>query len=304
MNLSPPLAPEALAAEVAALPPTASLASAGPYVVYAASAVAIPSVLHEIGRLRELSFRAVGEGTGKPLDLDEFDAWYDHLFVWNRDQRVVAGAYRIGRIDEILAARGQAGLYTSTLFQYSAGLLSRIGSGLELGRSFVRAENQKVSVVLLLLWRGIGEYISREPHYRNLIGPVSIDRRYQSPSLGLMVGYLGARHAQAEPGVQPRMPYVPVDRASERWLAEGARLDDVDRLGKAVAALEPDGRGVPVLIRQYLRLGAEVLGFNVDPAFADVVDALMLLDLERMDEDRLRFFMGEAEAEAFRAWKG
>lgn len=289
-------APERIAAEVAALGPARALASLGPCTAYCATAAEIPAALREIGRLRELSFRAVGEGTGRARDLDDFDGWYEHLFVWNAEQRVIAGAYRVGRIDEILAAHGPDGLYTRTLFLYSDALLARVATGLELGRSFVRAENQRVSLVLLLLWRGIAQLLARAPRHRCLLGPVSIDRRYQASSLGLMVGYLSARHGVLDAGARPLRPYAPADLRDAGWLAQGAGLADVDALSKAVSALEPDGRGVPVLVRQYLRLGAEVLGFNVDPAFSDVVDALMLLDLDRMDDRRRTWFMGEPEA--------
>ena len=148
---------EALTSDILALPSEALLVRHGAFSVYRAQATQIPSVLHEIGRLREITFRAVGEGTGKALDLDDYDVWYDHLFVWNDAAQAVAGAYRIGRIDEILAARGVSGVYTASLFHYSPALLGRLSPGLELGRSFVRREHQRNSNVLFLLWKGLGQ---------------------------------------------------------------------------------------------------------------------------------------------------
>ena len=130
-----------------------------------------PLALREIGRLREISFRAVGEGTGNALDLDVFDEHYHHLFVWNRDAREIVGAYRLGFTDQIVATRGIGGLYTSTLFRYDARLLARLGPAIELGRSFVRAEYQRSSNALLLLWKGIARFVTRAGRYRVLLVP-------------------------------------------------------------------------------------------------------------------------------------
>ncbi|MEO8131165.1 MAG: lysophospholipid acyltransferase family protein, partial [Bryobacteraceae bacterium] len=127
---------------------------------YITSADRIPAVLREIGRLREITFRAVGEGSGKPCDLDYFDDCYLHLFVWNAEKREVVGAYRLGKAD--------GPLYTASLFQYSSEFLSKLGPALELGRSFVRAEYQKGFTPLLLLWKGIGKFVARNPQYKTL----------------------------------------------------------------------------------------------------------------------------------------
>ena len=303
-EIAPPLPVELLQADIDGLSPEHILLESGRYLVAAAPAEALPNLMHEIGRARELSFRAVGEGTGKALDLDAFDEHYHHLLCWHRDERTLLGAYRIGRLDEIMARMGPSGVYTATLFEYGAGALERLVPALELGRSFVRMDYQKMSNVLMLLWKGIGQYVMREPRYRRLVGPVSIDRRYRSSSLQLIVGYLGARHLWPDgvEGVRPRFPYQPADEDAMFWLGEGARLAGLDELQRAVAAEESDGRGVPVLIKQYLRLGSEVIGFNVDPDFSDVVDALMLLDLDRVGEERLAYFMGREGAARYRAY--
>ena len=150
--------------------------------VLLAKAREIPNVLHEIGRLREVTFRQVGEGTGKPIDLDRFDEHYWHLFVWNRHANEVAGAYRLGPSDEILARFGPKGFYTSQLFQWKRTFLDRISPALELGRSFVRPEYQKTYAPLLLLWKGIGQFLIRNPQYKLLFGPVSISNGYTAAS--------------------------------------------------------------------------------------------------------------------------
>src|SRR5262249_35788849 len=164
-----------IAGEIARLPSESLLVESGGFQVFCAVAARIPETLREIGQLREITYRAIGEGTGRALDLDRFDRRYRHLFLWDREKRQVAGADRLAQTDEIIAADGVEGLYTRTLFRYDSRLFDRIGApALELGRSFVAGAYQKHYSALLLLWKGIGEFVARHPHYRFLIGPVSI----------------------------------------------------------------------------------------------------------------------------------
>ena len=289
--------------EVAALPADARLCEQGAFSVFVAPAHLIPDLLTEIGRLRELTFRAAGEGTGHALDLDAFDGWYEHLFCWHHDTGSVVGAYRLAALDTLLPAHGVEGLYTSTLFDFDPDVLGGLSDTVELGRSFVRLEVQRSPVALPLLWRGIGRWLAGRPHLRRLLGAVSIDARYSPTSVARMVGYLRGRHvASVRPGaVRARSPWSPATAAAARACAEGAFLPDLPSLGRAVEAEEPDGRSLPVLLRQYLKLGAEVLDTGVDPAFSDVVDALVLVDLDAVEPARLAKFMGPDGAAAFRA---
>ena len=160
--------------EVRKLPRDQILIETGDYTVFHARAHHIPNLLYEIGRLREITFRKNGEGTGKAVDLDRFDLYYTHLFVWNNKEREVVGAYRLGLVDLILDRFGQEGLYSSTLFNYKDSFLQRIASGIELGRSFVRSEYQKLYLPLLLLWKGIARFTVRNPSYTTLFGLVSV----------------------------------------------------------------------------------------------------------------------------------
>ncbi|HEY8992041.1 MAG TPA: GNAT family N-acetyltransferase [Luteolibacter sp.] len=296
--IAAPADPAAVAAEIARL--DGPLASQGRFDVFLAPADAIPQVLHEIGRLRELSFRAVGEGSGKALDLDAFDRTYLHLFLWDRDARAVAGAYRLGRTDTLLAEFGADGLYTSTLFQLGEPFLDHLTPGLELGRSFVAPDYQRSIHPLGLLWRGIGRFIVRYPRYARLFGPVSISDDYSPISQELIVRFLREcrRDARFADSVRPRNPYAgglpaPGDIS--------ARLGSIEEVSAAVARIEPDGKGVPVLLRQYLKLNATLLEFNVDPDFANVLDALVLVDLREAPDEVLIRYMGADGLAAFRA---
>ncbi len=188
--VAPPSDPAAVVREVEALPADCILARMGEFSVFLAAAEQIPQLLREVGRLREITFREVNEGTGKALDLDRFDDYYRHLVVWNTEQREIVGAYRIGLTDEILDRYGAAGLYTTTLFKFKPGMLRKISPAIELGRSFVRSEYQKSYAPLMLLWKGIGELLLRDPRYKVLFGPVSINEQYKSMSRHLMIRFL------------------------------------------------------------------------------------------------------------------
>ena len=283
---------EVLAAEIASLPTSMTLLTSGDQQVICAPAKSIPNALRELGRLREVSFRAVGEGTGRSADLDSFDDYYEHLFVWSRSRREIIGAYRLGRVDQIRRRLGTAGLYSATLFDFREPFLTLLGSALELGRSFVRIEHQRSFAALLLLWKGIGEYIGRYPRYARLIGPVSISDSYSSVSKELLVRFLKARNFDyfGAALVKPRSPFRP-GKALRSLGLNIARLEDLDALSMRVADLEADRKGVPVLLRQYLKLGGRLLGFNVDAHFNDAIDCLLVIDLRHTDVRMLRKYM-------------
>jgi putative hemolysin len=292
----PPVDPSVLAADVAALPPGSLLVEHDDLAVLIARAPQVRGVLREIGRLREQTFRAAGEGTGRSIDLDTFDYDYLHLFVWNRASREVVGAYRLGATDELLPAKGRQGLYTSTLFRYGRALLDRVNPALEMGRSFVRAEYQRSYAPLMLLWKGIGQYIVRNPRYRYLIGPVSISSSYQTVSRQLMVQFLKLHHAF--PGgdglARPRHPFRPCRLPG--WdpdVAAALRHEGRGDVSDLVSDLEPDAKGIPVLLRQYLKLGAKFLSFNLDPEFSDALDGLIVVDLLRTEARVLEKYMGK-----------
>jgi len=273
------------------------------FAVYLAPAGAVPNTLREIGRLRELTFRGAGEGTGHPVDLDRFDPNYLHLYLWQKRAQVVAGAYRLGPTADLLPRFGVHGLYSSTLFHLSPELFERTGPALEMGRSFVRPEYQKQYAPLLLLWKGITRYIAAHPRCATLFGAVSISNDYNPVSRALLVSYLETqKDAGLAQFMRPRRPYR--HRHGGHWHAQAlSRLfQDVEELSAPIADLERDGKGVPILIKQYMKAGGRVLGFNVDPEFSSVVDVFMMADLRRAPQPVLERYMGrEAAAQFLRA---
>lgn len=293
----------ALRAEIEALPPDERLVDSGGFQVYCARAGQIRGVLREIGRLRELTFRAVGEGTGRCADIDVFDAHYLHLFVWDTRHNAIAGAYRLGLVDEILARHGQRGLYTRSLFRYGPALLDMLNPAIELGRSFVRAEYQRSFAPLMLLWCGIGRFIARSPRYTVLFGPVTISGRYAPESRRLMVEYLSRHRADAKLAsqVSPRRPFRD-ETATSAPDVDDPTPSKIDELSRRIAQIEPDGKGVPVLLRHYLRLGGRVLGFSVDVQFGNALDGLIMVDVRQIEPAVLARYMGKAGSAAFRAY--
>jgi putative hemolysin len=289
--------------EIESLPIERHLISAGEYLISVATADQIPTTLLEIGRLRELTFRRAGEGTGRAIDLDAFDRHYEHLMVWNREKREIAGAYRLARTDEILQRMGAGGLYTSTLFHLHPNFYDAVTPALELGRSFVRPECQKGYLPLLLLWKGLAHYVAANPRYRILFGPVSISRDYTPSSRALMAGYLKSR-----PGGRDLAAYIkPRKEFRARGLSGcdprifGSLLTNLEDLSELVADLEADHKGIPILLQQYLNLGGQILEFSVDRKFSNVLDGLILVDLVKAHPSKLEKYMGKDHARSFLA---
>lgn len=283
--VAPPLPLDSLCLEISRLSP---ILSSGPFDVFLQKAVDIPNALPEIGRLRELTFRAVGEGTGASSDIDAFDRHYWHLFLWHREHRQIAGAYRLADRECLPAGTG---FYTATLFSFPRNWSTLASQAVELGRSFVLPRYQRDFLPLMLLWKGIGVFVRNRPHLRYLFGPVSVSSDYSTASRTAI-----ATHFSAWPkGYRPRNPLT---HALARWPGV-QRHRNTEELDAHIASLEPDGKGLPVLLRQYLNLGGEILCLNVDPRFSNTLDGLVLLDLAKTPPRLLARYFGPEAAERF-----
>jgi len=288
--------------DIAALPTERLLLENAEFAVFAAKAPELPHVLEEVGRLREITFRAAGEGTGRSIDIDRFDTYYWHLLLWSKQKQEIAGAYRAGNTDDIIRAHGIKGLYTNTVFRYSEQLFLKIGSALELGRSFVRPEYQRQYAPLLLLWKGIARFVAAHPETPVLFGAVSISNEYSSVSREMIVRYFEQRESGGEFAdlIHARTPFrAPMLR---RWDCGAlcSALHDLDQLAEPIADVEEDGKGLPILLRQYAKVGGRLVGFNLDRKFSDVIDGLVIVDLRQTDPSVLERYMGKDGYAGFR----
>ncbi|MEX0778264.1 MAG: GNAT family N-acyltransferase [Balneolales bacterium] len=294
-----PVEEDLLLHDVNNLPSSQRLFEARENAVYHASAEQVPNILREIGRLREVTFRETNEGTGKSVDLDHFDEKYTHLFIWNKERHELVGSYRLGRTDDIIKKYGQEGLYTTTLFNIKPSLFEKIDPALEMGRSFIRKEYQRSYTPLLLLWKGIGHYVVKYPKYKILFGPVSINKDYNTFSRHLMVTFLKMNNYLPELArkVTPKTPFR--TRRIKGLDPQKSIINNIEDVSELVSEFENDEKGIPVLLKQYLKLGGKLLGFNVDPDFNDVLDGLILVDLTQTDNIILKRYMGNEGIRSF-----
>ena len=238
--------------------------------------------------------------------LDSFDDYYWHVLLWNKSRRELVGAYRAGNSAEILITKGVEGLYTSTLFRYDQRLFQKLGPALELGRSFVRPEYQRQYAPLLLLWKGIARLISTHLEIPILFGAVSISNDYNSASREMIYRFFQSR--MQDDGlaglIEPRRPFRP--ELLQRWdcRAMCLALRDLDELSEPITDVEADGKGLPILLRQYAKIGGKLLGFNVDRKFSNVLDGLVVVDLRQTHTTVLDRYMGREAAQRFRKVHG
>jgi len=306
------ISPSLLRQEIESLPAGRCLEQNREFSVHLATAQEIPNLMRELGRLRETTFRAVGEGTGLSTDLDRFDQHYKHLLLWSKVNGELAGAYRLGLTPEILPAMGIGGLYTNTLFRYHPQFFKHLGPALELGRSFIRIEYQRQYAPLLMIWKGIGRFLAMNPQFAVLFGAVSISSRYNRASRELIVRFFQAqeRRLALSDGVAlgkwvtPRSPFRP--RVLNSPIADPAceAFSDLQELADPIADVESDGKSVPILLKHYAKLGGRLVGFNVDRNFSGVLDGFVLVDLRRSNPAVLGRYMGKDGLASFRRYYG
>ncbi|MBX2889460.1 MAG: lysophospholipid acyltransferase family protein [Saprospiraceae bacterium] len=293
--IAAPVNPDMVAAEIEALPPTCKITSRGQFDVFVAPFSALPNTIFEVARLRELTFRAAGEGTGKPRDLDEYDLYYLQLLIWDRTERKIVGGYRLGQGDLIFRRFGVNGFYINSLFKIKKGFYPILQDAVELGRSYVTPEYQKHRLPLFLLWKGILHFLLANPQYRYLYGPVSISKDYSDASKAIIVEFVRRFFFDKKLAalVEPRKPFrANIKSVDTRLLAEQLR-GEFDALESLVETIEPAHFKVPVLFRQYLRQNAKFIAFNVDPNFADCLDGLMILDIAQLPSSTIEALQQE-----------
>lgn len=298
INQTPMIAPvqkNILIDEITALPTEAHLLNFKQFDVYCTQAERIPMLLQEIGRIREANFRLVNEGTGKACDVDEFDDYYQHLFIWDNDAQRLVGVYRLGLSDQIMAEKGVKGLYSRTLFRYDKKLIEQFGQAIEMGRSVIDLPYQRSLTALLLLWKGIATYAYRNPHYIHLFGPVSISSEYSPTARELMVSTLEMHHFDQDSANLVKATNPLKKSQKNFWRADMlSSLADIQLLSKVLTRLGQ--KSIPVLLKQYLNLNGKLISFNVDKDFNDALDGLIVVDLRKVPVRTLAKYMGKEES--------
>lgn len=284
-----PAPQDKLLKEIEALRQTKSfLGTKKQFEIFLAPAKEIPSIMHELGRLREITFRAVGEGSNRKIDIDEFDLYYRHLFLWDKEENQIAGAYRLGFGDQIMKQHGRKGFYISSLFDLDKPMNPILEQSMELGRSFVAQDYQRRPMPLFILWQGILEALTQNPQFKYLIGPVSISNNYSMFSKELLIAFIKKYYFNHELAkyVRPKHAFSVSSHIDSDILLEKFK-DNVNQLDKYIADFEPDRYKVPILLKKYMKQNAQIMSFNIDPRFNDSLDGLMILDLEKLPDSTL-----------------
>ncbi|MGR5296123.1 lysophospholipid acyltransferase family protein [Vibrio mediterranei] len=285
--------------DIELLPQEHLLLTSGEFEVYCTTMDHIPSVMREIGRMREINFRQVGEGTGQSLDIDQFDQLYQHLFVWDKENQKLVGAYRLGLVDELIKQGDIRALYSRTLFNFEHSFLNTMGKSIEMGRSVIAEEYQKSMSALLLLWKGIAEFVRRHPSYTHLFGPVSISNNYSDIARQLLTDTMTLHHYDNDSARYVSASNPPKQSRHKQWCPQSlSALADVQLLSRVISRLDT-GKSVPVLLRQYLNLNGKLVCFNVDPNFNDALDGLIVVDLTSVPHKSLARYMGSEHAKQY-----
>jgi putative hemolysin len=269
------------------------------YEVFFARAKKIPAILHEIGRLREITFREVGEGTNESIDLDKYDKYYHHLFLWDDDAKKIAGAYRMGLGTEIYPKYGMDGFYLNSLFRFEPELHDMMHKSIEMGRAFIIKEYQQRPMPLFLLWRGIIHTTLHYPEHKFLLGGVSISNQFSDFSKSLMIEFMKSHYYDPYIAqyIHPKKEFKVKLKDADKDFVFNETEADLNKFDKVIDELEPGALRLPVLIKKYIKQNARLVAFNVDPMFNNAIDGLIYLQISDIPESTMKPVIEEYQAE-------
>ena len=269
------------------------------YEVFLAQEKDMPFILKEIGRQREITFREVGEGTNKSVDLDEFDAFYHHLFLWDDTEKQIVGAYRMGMGAEIFPKYGIDGFYLQNLFRFEPELFDMMSKSIEMGRAYIIKGYQQKPMPLFLLWKGIVHTTLRHPEHKYLIGGVSISNQFSNFSKSLMIEFMKSHYwdPYVAQYIRPKKEFKVKLKDADKEFVFDETKSDLNKFDKLIEEVEPGSLRLPVLIKKYIKQNARVIAFNVDPLFNNAVDGLMYIRIADLPESTVKPVMEEFQAE-------
>ncbi|PKQ44994.1 GNAT family N-acyltransferase [Confluentibacter flavum] len=259
----------------------------------------IPNILREIGRLREITFREVGEGTNESIDLDAFDTYYHHMFLWDNDNKLIAGAYRMGLGSKIFERYGIDGFYLQDLFRFEPELYKMMSQSIEMGRAFIIKDYQQKPMPLFLLWKGIVHITLRHPEHKFLIGGVSISNQFSNFSKSLMIEFMKSHYYDPYIAqyVHPKKEFKVKLKDADKDFVFDETEADLNKFDKIIDEIEPGALRLPVLLKKYIKQNARLVAFNVDPLFNNSVDGLMYIKIADLPESTVKPVMEEFQAE-------
>ncbi|SHJ67278.1 GNAT family N-acyltransferase [Aquimarina spongiae] len=269
------------------------------YEVFLAQKKDIPNIVNEIGRLREITFREIGEGTNNSIDLDKFDDYYHHMFLWDNGAKRLAGAYRMGMGAKIYANFGIDGFYLQDLFRFEPELHKMMSQSIEMGRAFIIKEYQQRPMPLFLLWKGIVHCTLRFPEHKYLIGGVSISNKFSNFSKSLMIEFMKSHYYDPYVAqyVRPKKEFKVKLKDADKDFVFDESKSDLNKFDKIIDEVEPGSLRIPVLIKKYIKQNAKVVSFNVDPLFNNAVDGLMYIRIADLPDSTVKPVMEEFQAE-------
>lgn len=284
---------ELILEDIKRIDPRDLLFTQGDFKVFMSGAKRIPNILHEISRLREITFREVGEGTNYECDTDEYDIHYKHLFIWDDKEQKIVGSYRIGLGDVLYRRYKKKGFYLNELFKISKDFTPILKNSLELGRSFIVKEYQRKPISLMLLWKGVNEFLKKENYrYQYLIGPVSISSTFSNLSKDLLVDFITKHHYDSKLAlsVSPRKNYKYKYKGEAKEL-RNMDIDDIKELDNLIGEIEVTQQKMPVLLKKYLKQNAKIIAFNIDPKFNNSLDGFLVMDVQKVPDDTFEMVM-------------
>lgn len=244
---------------------------------------ACPELLEDLGRAREITFQAAGQGTGREIDINPEDEYYHHLLLRDAQTQTITGAYRIGIVQKVIQEQGHQDLYLDHVFDIEPKFYNELGGALELSRSFVSPDRQKDNMALAMLWKGLGK-VAMDWNAMTLFGSVTISNEHHPASKAILVDYLKNNYADSKymrSLVKAKIPFQP-ETQHHTYISKTYQGEGISTLSPLINHIENGVRGIPPLMRYYCSLGAKFLAYHVEPSFANALYCLLRVQLDKM----------------------
>ena len=259
-----------------------------------------PFLMQELGRVREVSFRAIGGGTGGAKDNDLYDNYYKHLILWDEEDLEIVGAYRIGEVAQIIKNRGMKGLYTYNLCNFNEHFQDYCNNSVELGRSFVQPKYWG-SRALDNLWQGVGAYLAKNPHIVYTYGTVTINADTPKQAVAALVYFYSLHFSCDTDMMSAKTPYFMSYEQKQEFDMLFKYKSYKDGFVVLKKYLKDLGTSVPTLFKQYAELYDEgavrFFDFSINEELHGVVEGFIIADNSKMKEAKRKRYIKNFESQ-------